>query len=203
MDDRDPDELYHEQKIPLYYNGGVSDPRVQYTYYHAHEMKPICLFGINITSSVFWAYVVILVITAVVLVYFWFQSNYPGNLKVPAGAPTGATLLASWIIAFLVFIWVGYNGYILAAPDYRHQNLLNIALALNIIIGVFWAILFFYSLRPNEAFWLIIIEIIVCIWWIFLIWNIDKLSAFFLFIHLIFLFYFAYINYQFILVNPQ
>lgn len=175
--------------------------KVQYKNYQCREYKPVCFLGINVMSSIFWAYLLIILIVAVVLVILWFNSSYPGTMTPPDDAPSGSFFLASFIVSIITFIWAGYFGYIRSAPDYRHQNLLNLAFALNVIVGLFWAVVFFYLSQPADAFWLITILVLLNIFWIFLIWNIDRISAYFLLIHLVFVAYIAYVNYNFAILN--
>lgn len=151
--------------------------------------KKIMFLGFDINSPIFWAYFVIVVVTGILLYYIHFGTN----LEL-LNTPTGSYLIG-WIISFVIFLWAGYFGYIAAAPDYRRQNLLNIAFALNLILAVIWAVLYFQLEQPFEAFWIMLILIFVVLWWIYLLWDVDRLSAYFMFIHLAFVIYYAYLNF--------
>lgn len=152
--------------------------------------KKIVFLGFDINSPIFWAYFIIVIVTGVILYYIHFGTN----LEL-INTPTGSYLVG-WIISFLIFLWAGYFGYIAAAPDYRRQNLLNVAFALNLILAVIWAVLYFQLEQPFEAFWVMLILILVVIWWIYLLWDVDRLSAYFMVIHLSFVIYYAYLNFE-------
>lgn len=204
MDDYiDPNlyENFYNNYEPNYDLNNVNIPTYSHIVekeYTFHEIKPVYILGINIASSIFWAYLIIILIAAFIIVYIYLNSKYPGNLIVPPEAPSGSFYIASWVFAMFAFVYTGYVGYVKASPDFRHQNLLNLAFGLNIIVGIFWAILFFNLLQPSESMWLIIINILITLWWIFLIWKIDMMAGLFLIIHLIFIAYTAYINYLFV-----
>ena len=166
------------------------------------EKKPLCFLGFNLRSNIFWAYTVILVLVILLLVYIHFGFDTT-NANVPDGTPSETVYWVGWVISFLIFWYVAYQGYIKAAPDTRRQNLLNIALFLNLALAVFWAVVFFRLQDYFQAFWIIIIIVFVVMWWIYLLWDVDQLGAFFLFIHLVFVIYAAYINYQFYLQNTK
>jgi len=166
------------------------------------QKPPLCIFGFNLRSNIFWAYTVILVLVLLLLVYihFGFDST---NSNVPDAAPSETVYWVGWVITFFIFWYVAYQGYMKAAPDSRRQNLLNVALFLNLALAVFWAVVFFRLQDYFQAFWIIILIVFVVAWWIYLLWDIDQMGAFFLFIHLVFVIYAAYINYQFYLQNTK
>lgn len=163
--------------------------------------KKHVILGIDITSPIFYTYLFIIIVTAVLLLWLHFGFN-PETQNIPNGTPPTTLYLFQWIFSLVVFIFAGYHGYINAAPDYRRQNLLNLALSLNLILAIVWAILFFRMEQPFEALWVMVGLVLVVIWWIYLIWDVSRISAYLLFIHLIFVIYYAYINYDWSQLNP-
>lgn len=158
--------------------------------------KPVNIWGVNLRSNIFWTYLIVVLIVIIALIYLHYGFN-SSNASVPDTAPDTNIHWYSWIASFSLYIFIGYTSYIEAAPDTRRQNLLNITLYLNLIVAIFWGVTFFRLQNYFQAFWIILINIFLIIWWIYIIWDVDQLSALFIFIHLLLVLYAAYVNYQF------
>ena len=151
----------------------------------------------HVKSGAFWAYLIIIIIVALCLFMIIRNGNIDGwydRLDRPGTLSIGG-LLFVWVFIFVIILVAAYVGHV-ESEDEKTRMLLTWVFLLQMGILLIWAF-FFYDRRNIVAgFYLGIVAFVLASWWIYLIWNVNRAVAFLLVIHLIWVGYLVWSNWQ-------
>lgn len=153
-------------------------------------------------SGALWAYVVIVIIVAIIIFYLiWNQQGrtWYETLTQPGSLPF-STLITIWIIFLVLLIIVGYVGHVEAVNEARRLHL-TWAFIINLIILILWALFFFHQRDLRATFFLSFLTLVAAIWWTIVMWPVNAAMTVILIVYVAWLFYLVWVSRQFFLTN--
>nr|QBK91234.1 MAG: TspO/MBR family protein [Pithovirus LCPAC202] len=156
-------------------------------YFHSDHVK----------SGAFWAYLVIMIIVALCLFMIIRSGNVDGwydRLDRPGTLSTGG-LLFIWVFILIIVLIAVYVGHV-EAENESTRMLLTWVFLLQIGTLIIWAITFYNLRNLTISFYIGIIAFLLAGWWIYLFWNINRAVGLLLIIHLIWVGYLVWSNWQ-------
>lgn len=163
---------------------------------------------LSLRRSSLWLYVLLAVIVIGILWLIIYNAPKPNAYDAavkPSWAPTSQVLYVDWIIALILLGIAGSRGNIGALLTDGAQiarNSIAIAFALEVILVIIWAVLFFTSKNFTWALIVGILAFVVGIWLLFQLWNADRAASYLLILYLLWVLYIVAVNWQIRNQNP-
>ena len=154
-------------------------------------------------DGIFWLY---LIIVALVFIWYMFIMNsstktlWYQNLQKPGTRPNPILISILWAIIYILLAYSTYIGHRYARSQ-NEQVLVNVAFALNLILAVAWAWVFYKQRNPKVAFWILVLLFIETLWMAWLISRINRSAGVLFIIYAVWLAVMGWYNWQIVSLN--
>lgn len=151
----------------------------------------------HVKSGAFWAYFIIVIIVALCLFMIINSGNSDGwydRLDRPGTLSTGG-LLFIWVFILLIILIAAYVGHVETYKE-GDRMLLTWVFLLQIGALLIWAFTFYNLRNLTVSFYIGIVAFFLAGWWIYLFWGINKAIGLLLVVHLIWVGYLVWSNWQ-------
>ncbi len=156
--------------------------------YNKIEERSIQPETCEIVSGSFWAYLIIASVAAIILILY---ANDAYCLRAVPYAPNRTAFFLGLTLSIFSIVWAGYRGHI-SVSNLRSRYILSITFVVNLALIVLWGILLFGSNNIRFAFLTNVLAIFAAIWWIWLMWNVDRPASILLLSYLAWLIHLLY-----------
>lgn len=130
------------------------------------------------------------------------RDQWHTQLTNPSWAPPPAVIALIWFILFFLIAFAGFRGDKFA-QSVNHRRVLNGMFAIQLLLLLIWAWVITAWKDLTTGFYLSVILLIVSIIWIFILFPIDRLSAYLLIIYVLWLILLSVLSYQLMIENPR